>query len=82
MASSIATYGKAHTAVPQRPTRQPGQSLALGVPANLRRRRSAHQHICELGKQGFRPFFVGALGETAIAFLTLGLAFGADRLPR
>src|SRR5580658_4925309 len=39
-------------------------------------------NIRELGKQGFRPFFVGAVGEVVIAFLTLGLVFGADRLLR
>jgi uncharacterized integral membrane protein (TIGR00698 family) len=39
-------------------------------------------NIRELGKQGFRPFVVGALGEIAIAFLTLGLVFGANRLLR
>lgn len=37
-------------------------------------------NIRELGKQGFRPFVVGALGEIAIAALTLGLVYGADRL--
>ncbi|MGC2267268.1 MAG: putative sulfate exporter family transporter, partial [Candidatus Acidiferrales bacterium] len=39
-------------------------------------------NIRELGKQGFRPFFVGALGEIVIAVLTLGLVFGADRFVR
>ena len=39
-------------------------------------------NIGELGKQGWRPFFVGAIGEVVIAFLTLGLVFGADRLLR
>src|SRR6201997_5773889 len=39
-------------------------------------------NIRELGKQGFRPFLVGALGEIAIAFLTLGLVFGADKFLR
>src|SRR5277367_2368855 len=39
-------------------------------------------NIRELGKQGFRPFVVGAVGEVVIAFLTLGLVFGADRLLR
>jgi len=38
--------------------------------------------IRELGKQGFRPFVVGAVGEVVIAFLTLGLVFGADKLLR
>jgi len=33
-------------------------------------------------KQGLRPFLVGALGEVAIAILTLGLVFGADRFLR
>src|SRR6202789_1952343 len=32
-----------------------------------------------LAKQGFRPFAVGAVGEVVIAFLTLGLVYGADR---
>ncbi|MGC1968432.1 MAG: putative sulfate exporter family transporter, partial [Candidatus Acidiferrales bacterium] len=39
-------------------------------------------NIRELGKQGFRPFLVGALGEIVIAFLTLGLVFGADNFLR
>jgi uncharacterized integral membrane protein (TIGR00698 family) len=39
-------------------------------------------NIGELGKQGWRPFFVGAIGEVVIAFLTLGLVFGADSLLR
>jgi uncharacterized integral membrane protein (TIGR00698 family) len=34
----------------------------------------------ELGKQGWRPFAVGAIGEIFIALVTLGLVFGADRL--
>src|ERR1039457_6565455 len=33
----------------------------------------------ELGKQGWRPFAVGAIGEVFIAFVTLGLVYGADR---
>jgi uncharacterized integral membrane protein (TIGR00698 family) len=33
----------------------------------------------ELGKQGWRPFAVGAIGEVFIALVTLGLVFGADR---
>ncbi len=32
----------------------------------------------ELGKQGWRPFAVGAIGEVFIAVLTLGLVYGAD----
>jgi uncharacterized integral membrane protein (TIGR00698 family) len=39
-------------------------------------------NIGEMRKQGLRPFVVGALGEVAIAFLTLGLVFGADKLLR
>jgi uncharacterized integral membrane protein (TIGR00698 family) len=39
-------------------------------------------NIGEMRKQGLRPFAVGALGEVAIAFLTLGLVYGADRLLR
>jgi uncharacterized integral membrane protein (TIGR00698 family) len=39
-------------------------------------------NIGEMRKQGLRPFAVGALGELAIAFLTLGLVYGADRLLR
>lgn len=35
-------------------------------------------NIGELTKQGVRPFIVGAVGEVVIAFLTLGLVFGAD----
>src|SRR5215475_3637752 len=33
----------------------------------------------ELGKQGWRPFAVGAIGEVFIAILTLGLVYGADK---
>jgi len=39
-------------------------------------------NISEMRKQGLRPFLVGALGEAAIALLTLGLVFGADRFIR
>jgi len=34
----------------------------------------------KLGKQGWRPFAVGAIGEVFIALITLGLVYGADRL--
>jgi len=34
----------------------------------------------ELGKQGWKPFAVGAIGEVFIALLTLGLVYGADHL--
>jgi uncharacterized integral membrane protein (TIGR00698 family) len=40
----------------------------VGLRTNLR----------ELGKQGARPFIVGAVGEIVIALITLGLVFGAD----
>jgi uncharacterized integral membrane protein (TIGR00698 family) len=40
----------------------------VGLRTNLR----------ELSKQGARPFIVGAVGEIAIAAITLGLVFGAD----
>ncbi len=33
----------------------------------------------DLSKQGARPFLVGAIGEVAIAIITLGLVMGADR---
>lgn len=33
----------------------------------------------DLAKQGARPFLVGAIGEVAIAVITLGLVLGADR---
>jgi uncharacterized integral membrane protein (TIGR00698 family) len=33
----------------------------------------------ELGKQGWRPFAVGAIGEVFIALVTLVLVYGADR---
>jgi len=33
----------------------------------------------EMRKQGLRPFLAGAIGEVAIAFLTLGLVFGAQK---
>jgi uncharacterized integral membrane protein (TIGR00698 family) len=42
----------------------------VGLRTNLR----------ELGKQGARPFLVGAIGEVAIATLTLGLVYGAAKL--
>jgi uncharacterized integral membrane protein (TIGR00698 family) len=35
-------------------------------------------NVRELGKQGWRPFVVGAIGEIVIAILTLGLVYGAD----
>jgi uncharacterized integral membrane protein (TIGR00698 family) len=41
----------------------------VGLRTNLR----------ELGKQGWKPFAVGAIGEVFIALLTLGLVYGADR---
>ncbi|HWT65184.1 MAG TPA: putative sulfate exporter family transporter [Terracidiphilus sp.] len=41
----------------------------VGLRTNLR----------ELGRQGWRPFAVGAIGEVFIAILTLGLVYGADR---
>lgn len=34
----------------------------------------------EMKKQGLRPFVVGALGEVAIAAITLGLVLGASRI--
>ena len=40
----------------------------VGLRTNLR----------ELGKQGIRPFVVGAVGEVVIAIITLGLVYGAD----
>ncbi len=42
----------------------------VGLRTNLR----------DLFKQGARPFIVSALGEIAIAIITLGLILGADRL--
>jgi uncharacterized integral membrane protein (TIGR00698 family) len=42
----------------------------VGLRTNLR----------ELGKQGVRPFAVGAIGEIAIAALTLGLIYGATHV--
>lgn len=36
-------------------------------------------NIFEMRKQGFRPFVVGAVGEVAIATLTLGLVFAAQK---
>jgi uncharacterized integral membrane protein (TIGR00698 family) len=33
----------------------------------------------ELGKQGWKPLAVGAIGEVFIALITLGLVYGADR---
>jgi uncharacterized integral membrane protein (TIGR00698 family) len=37
-------------------------------------------NIRDMFKQGLRPFIVGLLGEILIAFLTLGLVVGANRL--
>ena len=42
----------------------------VGLRTNLR----------EFGKQGVRPFAVGAIGEVAIAALTLGLIYGATHV--
>jgi uncharacterized integral membrane protein (TIGR00698 family) len=42
----------------------------VGLRTNLR----------DLGKQGPRPFLVGAIGEIAIAVLTLGMIFGASNV--
>jgi uncharacterized integral membrane protein (TIGR00698 family) len=42
----------------------------VGLRTNLR----------ELGKQGWKPFAVGAIGEVFIALLTLGLVYAADYL--
>jgi len=42
----------------------------VGLRTNLR----------QLGKQGVRPFAVGAIGEVAIAALTLGLIYGATHV--
>jgi uncharacterized integral membrane protein (TIGR00698 family) len=36
-------------------------------------------NLKELGKQGARPFIVGAVGEVVIALITLVLVYGADR---
>ena len=36
-------------------------------------------NIAEMRKQGVRPFLVGAVGEVAVALLTLGLVLGANR---
>jgi len=35
-------------------------------------------NLKEMGKQGVRPFVVGAVGEVVIALITLGLVYGAD----
>jgi uncharacterized integral membrane protein (TIGR00698 family) len=39
-------------------------------------------NFSDMRNQGLRPFIVGALGETAIALLTLGLVSAADRFLR
>jgi uncharacterized membrane protein YadS len=36
-------------------------------------------NIREMSKQGFRPFVVGAIGEFAIAGITLAMVLGASR---
>jgi uncharacterized membrane protein YadS len=35
--------------------------------------------VKDLLKQGLKPFLVGAIGEVAIAGITLALVLGADR---
>ena len=35
--------------------------------------------IRDLSKQGVRPLLVGTIGEIAIAVITLGLVYGADK---
>ena len=37
-------------------------------------------NIRELGKQGWRPFVVGAVGEIGIAVVTLAIVVAADKL--
>jgi uncharacterized membrane protein YadS len=37
-------------------------------------------NLKDLFKQGARPFIVGAVGEVAIAAITLLLVLGADRI--
>ena len=37
-------------------------------------------NLGDLGRQGARPFIVSALGEIAIAIITLGLVLGTDRV--
>jgi uncharacterized membrane protein YadS len=39
-------------------------------------------NIGDMRKQGLRPFLVGAIGEVAVALLTLGLVLGAGRFLR
>jgi uncharacterized membrane protein YadS len=39
-------------------------------------------NIGDMRKQGLRPFLVGAIGEVAVALLTLGLVLGAARFLR
>lgn len=59
----------------------------LGVLANLSRWAflltfagvGLRTNLRDLGRQGWRPFAVSALGEIAIAIITLGLVQGADR---
>jgi uncharacterized membrane protein YadS len=36
--------------------------------------------VRDLSKQGIRPLLVGTIGEIAIAVITLGLVYGADKL--
>jgi uncharacterized membrane protein YadS len=39
-------------------------------------------NIADMRKQGLRPFLAGAIGEVAVALLTLGLVLGAGRFLR
>jgi len=70
--ASVAFFSKAQTAAIGNLSRWAFllTFAGVGLRTNLR----------ELGKQGVRPFVVGAIGEIAIAALTLGLIYGATRV--
>ena len=50
---------------------------SFSVGAVFRIVNEASPALREMLKQGARPFLVGAIGEVAIAGLTLGLVYGA-----
>ena len=59
--------------------RRLGQFIALGVSTHFCRR-GLQTNIRELRKQGLHPLAVGAIGEFAIAGITLALIFTASRV--
>jgi Conserved hypothetical protein 698 len=74
-------------AEPQKQKHEAFSSAQFGSLANLSRWAflltfagvGLRTNIADMRKQGLRPFLVGAVGEIAIAGLTLGLVLGASR---